>query len=80
MIAIKKEGNKKLNLEDLEGWGNYIAKHINTIRKHNNIKREDFQFICDIHKKDINYYTHILFLDKSQKVEKNFYIQVYLIK
>ena len=72
MIAIKKEDTKKLNLEDLKGWENYITKHINTIREHNNIKREDFKFICAIHEKDINYHTHILFWDKSQKVEKNF--------
>lgn len=72
MIAIKKEDTKKLNLEDLKGWENYITKHINTIREHNNIKRENFQFICAIHEKDINYHTHILFWDKSQKIEKNF--------
>ncbi len=72
MIAIKKEDTKKLNLEDLKSWENYITKHINTIREHNNIKREDFEFICAVHEKDINYHTHILFWDKSQKVEKNF--------
>ncbi|MDE6195372.1 MAG: hypothetical protein K2F55_00710, partial [Erysipelotrichaceae bacterium] len=40
--------------------------------EHNNIKREDFEFICAVHEKDINYHTHILFWDKSQKIEKNF--------
>ena len=53
MIAIKKENTKKLNLENLKGWENYIQKHINTIREENNIKREDFEFICAIHEKDI---------------------------
>ncbi len=72
MIAIKKDDTKRLNLENLKGQENYIQKHINTIREHNNINREDFQFICAIHEKDINYHTHILFWDKSQKVEKNF--------
>ena len=72
MIAIKKEDTSKLNLEDLKAWENYISKHINTIREENNISRENFEFICAIHEKDINYHTHILFWDKSQKVEKNF--------
>lgn len=72
MIAIKKEDTKKLNLEDLKSWENYITKHINTIREENSIKREDFEFICAIHEKDINYHTHILFWDKSQKTPKNF--------
>lgn len=64
MIAIKKENSKKLNLEDLKGWENYIAKHINTIIQHNNIKRENFEFTCAVHEKDINYHTHILFQNK----------------
>lgn len=72
MIAIKKEDTKRLNLENLKSWENYIQKHINTIREKNNIKREDFQFICAVHEKPNNYHTHILFWDKSQKVEKNF--------
>lgn len=72
MIAIKKETTSKLNLEDLKSWENYIRKHINTIREYNNIKREDFEFICAVHEKDINYHTHILFWDKFQKIEKNF--------
>ncbi len=72
MTAIKKEDIKKLNLEYLKGWESYITKHINTIREYNKIKREDFQFICDINEKDINYHTNILFWNKSQKVEKNF--------
>ena len=72
MIAIKKEDTKKLNLEDLKSWENYITKHINTIREENSIKREDFEFICAVHEKDINYHTHILFWDKSQKTPKNF--------
>ena len=72
MIAIKKEDTQKLNLEDLKAWENYIIKNINTIREHNNIKRENFEFICAVHKKDINYHTHILFWDKAQKIENNF--------
>ena len=48
MTAIKKEDIKKLNLEYLKGWESYITKHIHTIREYNTIKREDFQFICDI--------------------------------
>ena len=72
MIAIKKETTAKINLEDLKSWENYITKHINTIREENSIKREDFEFICAVHEKDINYHTHILFWDNSQKVEKNF--------
>ena len=72
MIAIKKETTSKLGLEDLKAWESYIRKHINTIREENNIKRENFEFICAVHEKDINYHTHILFWDKAQKVEKNF--------
>ena len=72
MVAIKKEDTQKLNLENLKSWENYITKHINTIREENSIKREDFEFICAIHEKDINYHTHILFWDKSQKTPKNF--------
>ena len=72
MIAIKKEETSKLGLEDLNAWENYIRKHINTIREENNINRENFEFICAVHEKSINYHTHILFWDKSQKIEKNF--------
>ena len=72
MVAIKKEDTKKLNLENLKSWENYITKHINTIREENSIKREDFEFICAVHEKNINYHTHILFWDKSQKTPKNF--------
>ncbi len=72
IISIKKETTKKLELEDLKAWERHIRKHINTIREENNIKRENFEFICVVHEKDINYHTHILFWDKAQKVEKNF--------
>ena len=72
MIAIKKEETSKLGLEDLKAWESYIRKHINTIREENSIKREEFEFICAVHEKDINYHTHILFWDKSQKIEKTF--------
>ena len=73
MISIKKETTSKLGLEDLKAWENYIRKHINTIREENSIKREDFEFICAVHEKDINYHTHILFWDKSQKSRKNLF-------
>ncbi len=72
VISIKKETTKKLELETLIAWERYIRKHINTIREENNIKRENFEFICAVHEKDINYHTHILFWDKAQKIEKNF--------
>ena len=72
IISIKKETTKKLELEHLKAWERYIRKHINTIREENNIKRENFEFICAVHEKDINYHTHILFWDKAQKIEKNF--------
>ena len=72
IISIKKETTSKLCLEDLKAWERYIRKHINTIREENNIKRENFEFICAVHEKDINYHTHILFWDKAQKIEKNF--------
>ncbi len=72
IISIKKDTTKKLELEDLKAWERYIRKHINTVRGENNIKRENFEFICAVHEKDINYHTHILFWDKAQKVEKNF--------
>lgn len=75
MIAIKKEETSKLGLEDLNAWENYIRKHINTIREENNINRENFEFICAVHEKDINYHTHILFLDKSQKVTPTYRIK-----
>ncbi len=72
IISIKKETTKKLELETLIAWERYIRKHINTVREENNIKRENFEFICAVHEKNINYQTHILFWDKAQKVEKNF--------
>ena len=75
IISIKKETTKKLGLEDLKAWERYIRNHINIIREENNIKRENFEFICAVHEKDINYHTHILFLDKSQKVTPTYRIK-----
>lgn len=49
----------------------YIRKNKHNKRK-NSIKREYFEFICVVHKKDIDYHINVLFCDKFQKVEKSF--------
>ncbi len=72
IISMSDETAAKLELENKSKWERYIEKHIFILAEKNNIKREDFAFVCAIHNEKKHPHVHIAFWDKSNKVRSQF--------
>ncbi|MFI3238747.1 MAG: MobP3 family relaxase [Lachnospiraceae bacterium] len=72
IISFSEEIAKELFLADQKTWKRYIEKHIITLAEKNNIKREDFAFVCAVHNEKSHPHVHIAFWDKSSKIRGSY--------
>lgn len=72
VISFDEETAAELNLTDQKAWQRYIENHIMTIAEKNNIRRENLQWACALHKEKRHPHIHVVFWDTSSRVKNPF--------
>lgn len=72
VISFDEETAAELNLTDQKAWQRYIENHIMTIAEKNNIRRENLQWACALHKEKNHPHIHVVFWDTSSRVKNPF--------
>ncbi len=72
VISFDEETAAELNLTDQKAWQRYIENHIMTIAEKNNIRRENLQWACALHKEKRHPHIHVVFWDTSSQVKNPF--------
>ncbi len=72
VISFDEETAVELNLTDQKAWQRYIENHIMTIAEKNNIRRENLQWACALHKEKRHPHIHVVFWDTSSRVKNPF--------
>ena len=67
-ISFRPEIAKRLELDSLEKWQNYIKFHIDTLMRGYDIPKDRFEYIAAVHDKKGQPHIHISFWDKDPPV------------
>lgn len=65
IVSMKNETMDELDLKSLDDWKIFIEKSASIIRDGNNIKVENFEYVCSVHIERGCPHFHISFWDKS---------------
>lgn len=71
-ISFRPEIAKRLELDSLEKWQNYIKFHIETLMRGYDIPKDRFEYIAAVHDKKGQPHIHISFWDKDPPVTVQF--------
>lgn len=71
-ISFRPEIARRLELDGLEKWQNYIKYHIETLMRGYNIPKDRFEYIAAVHDKKGQPHIHISFWDKDPPVTVQF--------
>ncbi|WP_373843195.1 hypothetical protein [Bacteroides heparinolyticus] len=64
-VSMKDETKEQIELTDLDAWKRFVEKSVPIIRDKNDIKAENFGYICSVHIKKDQPHFHISFWDRS---------------
>ena len=73
-ISFRPEIAKRLELDSLEKWQNYIKFHIETLMRGYDIPKDRFEYIAAVHDKKGQPHIHISFWDKDPPVTVQFVV------
>lgn len=71
-ISFRPEIAKRLELDSLEKWQNYIKFHIDTLMRGYDIPKDRFEYIAAVHDKKGQPHIHISFWDKDPPLTVQF--------